>query len=189
MAAISTFINRLPEAQKQVLDRLVTVKDCAKGEIVCWAGRPDDTIYYVVSGMLRKYVVRDGDERTLDFFFTDDVYFPVAPAPVRQTDCFLQALEKTTIYKLNNHRFEEVKRENAGLQQLETAILEMAYAQALERLLQFQTMNATERYLALLDRDPRIVQNIPLKLIASYLGINNASLSKIRATIKDFGKM
>ncbi|HRQ30180.1 MAG TPA: Crp/Fnr family transcriptional regulator, partial [Saprospiraceae bacterium] len=62
--------------------------------------------------------------------------------------------------------------------------LDKAHAQAAERLQNFQTMNATERYLNLLERNPRIVQSIALTFVASYLGINKASLSKIRSALK-----
>ena len=52
-----------------------------------------------------------------------------------------------------------------------------------QRLRNFQTMNATERYLQLIEKDPRIIKYIPLTYIASYLGITLGSLSRIRGII------
>ncbi|MBL7978520.1 MAG: hypothetical protein JNN12_09270 [Bacteroidetes Order II. Incertae sedis bacterium] len=66
---------------------------------------------------------------------------------------------------------------------MEYQILEQAYHQSQKRLETFQMMSATERYQNLMDRSPHILQQIPLIYIASYLGINNASLSKIRKTL------
>jgi CRP-like cAMP-binding protein len=48
--------------------------------------------------------------------------------------------------------------------------------------LQFQT--AEERYKQLLTESPEIIQRVPLKYIASYLGITQVSLSRIRAQIE-----
>lgn len=47
----------------------------------------------------------------------------------------------------------------------------------------FQTLTAKERYLQFIDTNPLIAQKAPLKHIASYLGIDNATLSRIRKNI------
>ena len=54
-----------------------------------------------------------------------------------------------------------------------------------ERMLLLQTETAENRYLLLLKQHPDLIQNVPLKYIASYLGITDTSLSRIRKlTIK-----
>jgi hypothetical protein len=49
-----------------------------------------------------------------------------------------------------------------------------------ERMLLLQTETAENRYLLLLKQHPNLIQNVPLKQIASYLGITDTSLSRIR---------
>jgi hypothetical protein len=51
------------------------------------------------------------------------------------------------------------------------------------RLFEFHTKSATERYKDILHKSPHIIQNIPLTIIASYLGISLETLSRIRAKI------
>ncbi|MEG2100855.1 MAG: Crp/Fnr family transcriptional regulator, partial [Flavobacterium sp.] len=53
-----------------------------------------------------------------------------------------------------------------------------------ERLISHQFSNATERYLELLQNNPQLIQRVQLGYIASYLGISQVSLSRIRAEIK-----
>ncbi len=53
--------------------------------------------------------------------------------------------------------------------------------QILERLESLQFHTAEERYMLLLKKSPAILQRVPLKYIASYLGITQVSLSRIRA--------
>lgn len=184
MTKISQIINGLPKQDKQFLDSLITVKAYNKGEIVFNQKSLDTNIYYIESGLLRKYLIKNEKEKTLDFYFPDDIYFPNILIENKKTNCFLQALEKSTVYILNNFQFEEIKSTNLSILSLENKILESAFLQANERLIQFQTMNATERYLHLLDKNPEIVMRINLTHIASFLGINNASLSKIRSGIR-----
>ena len=52
-----------------------------------------------------------------------------------------------------------------------------------QRIIDLTTLSAEQRYLKLMKNYPSILQNIPLKYIASYLGINPGSLSRIRKEI------
>lgn len=184
MSKISEIISNLPSKDKELLDCLIKVKEYKKNELIFSQSAPDDRIFYVANGLLRKYILKNEKEKTLDFYFTDEIYFPQILIENKKTNCVLQALEKSSVFILDNFEFEKIKSESVSLLKLENTILEYAFAQTNERLQQFQTMNATERYLNLLDRNPIIVQRISLTYISSYLGINNASLSKIRGAIK-----
>lgn len=184
MTKISDIINNLPSTDKTLLDNQISVIKLKKGDFALDPFSLDNSIYYVECGLLRKYLLKDGTEKTTDFYFTDDLYFPSVPYTNRMSNYFIQAIENSTIFKLNNWEFEKIKIGNLKLLELENKILEFAFYQAAERLQNFQTMTATERYINLLEKNPKIVQKIPLIYVASYLGINNASLSKIRANLK-----
>lgn len=184
MNKISDRINSLPKEDKQLLDSLIQVKEFKKGHLIFDETAKDNSIYYVVEGLLRKYILKNGNEKTLDFYFADDLYFPIVLHQDKKTNSFLQAIEKTRIYKLDIFKFEKLKITNPKFLELENLILDIAYTQTTEQLENFQTMNATERYVNLLERNSKVVQQISLTYIASYLGINNASLSKIRANLK-----
>ncbi len=133
---------------------------------------------------MRKYINKDGNEKTIDFYFTDEIYFPLIMHENKLTNCFLKAIEKSKIFKIDLQQFEKLKMQSLKLVLLENTIVEAVLEQTAERLQNFQTMNATERYLNLLNRNKKIAKHISLTYIASYLGINNASLSKIRANIR-----
>ncbi|MBK8627079.1 MAG: Crp/Fnr family transcriptional regulator [Saprospiraceae bacterium] len=184
MTKISDIINNLSEIDKTLIDSHISIVELKKGDFAFDQFSVDNSIYYVETGLLRKYVLKDGVEKTIDFYFTDDLYFPNNFNINKPTECFLQAIEKSIIFKLNNAEFEKIKIGNLNLLALESKILEFAFSQSAERLQNFQTMTATERYQNLLEKNPKIVQQIPLIYVASYLGINNASLSKIRAKLK-----
>jgi len=177
-------IYALPAAEKAELDHAIHIKSYKKGEGLLGHTGQENAIYYVEMGSLRKFILKDGKEKTLDFYFEDELYFPTHDQQVKQEPVYLQALESSIIYRLSLPTFEGIKGKNPALLQLENFILERALAQTSERLQAFQTMNATERYLDLLERKPHFIQKLSLTHLASYLGINNASLSKIRARLK-----
>lgn len=184
MMKLSESINNLNAEEKQALDSLIVTRQFKKGQMVFDANAYDQYIYYVEDGLLRKYIIKDSQEKTLDFYFKDEIYFPAILEADKKTGVCLQALADTNLYILNNFQYEKIKSEHTAFLKMEIAILEAALFQTTERLTQFQTMTATERYLTLLERNPKIVQQISLTHVASYLGINNASLSKIRGKLK-----
>lgn len=69
-----------------------------------------------------------------------------------------------------------------GITQLDYSlqILQYHLEQNKQRTIDLTTLTAEERYLKLLQNNPSIVKNIPLKYIASYLGIKPETLSRIR---------
>ncbi|MEL6593078.1 MAG: cyclic nucleotide-binding domain-containing protein, partial [Bacteroidota bacterium] len=174
MNRIREKIYQLPQKEKFLLDSLIVEKEYKKGELIFDSSSSDHYSYYVVDGLLRKYVSKNGLEKTLDFYFSDDVYFSPIQHQDNRTNCYLQALRKTVLYKISNLQFEKVKFDKPDLLHLENIILEAALAQTSGRLQDFQTMTAKERYQALLERNPRVIQKLPLIYVASYLGINNA---------------
>jgi CRP-like cAMP-binding protein len=60
-------------------------------------------------------------------------------------------------------------------------IFELAYVQTIQRIENLQFHTAEERYQLLVKDQPEVLRRAPLKFIASYLGITQVSLSRIRA--------
>jgi CRP-like cAMP-binding protein len=85
-----------------------------------------------------------------------------------------------TFQELNNlfHSREEFREFGRSL-------LVKGYSGLKSRMLGMITESATERYERLLKESPEIMQHAPLKIIASYLGITDSSLSRIRAGVKN----
>ena len=91
------------------------------------------------------------------------------------TDCSIQVLTKEN-YELAKEKIPKMKLIAYKLTNLGHKIIE-------DRFRSLITLTAEERYLELLNKKPHLLLNIPLKLIASYLGITNIALSRIRKRI------
>ena len=173
----------LLENELEELGKLFTVKKVKKNEIISQKDYNKVTVN-IIDGILRKYIIKDGKEKTIDLYFPNDLIItpnfnhqPIYPYKI-------QAIQKSVVSIMNMEAYNQWKNKSTRILSMDIKILEIALAQNRYRLETFQLMNATERYLELLDRDAHIIHNAPLIHIASYLGINNASLSKIRASLK-----
>lgn len=154
----------------------------SKGESLIKEGQVNKNVYFVNKGMLRNYLMKEGTEITTWFFFPEDfittfesfqLQIPGIETSEALSDCELFYISFEELEKLNNasHQWERISR----------IFITMYAFQQGNRLLILQTMNAEEKYDYLIKNFPQVVQNIPNKFIASYLGITRETLSRIRA--------
>ncbi|MEQ9221229.1 MAG: hypothetical protein RLO17_24460 [Cyclobacteriaceae bacterium] len=99
------------------------------------------------------------------------------PLPTRQalSDTSFIAIPSGPLFKLfdQHHQVERLFRK----------VVERSYVDTINRLESLQFHSAEERYNLLIEKSSAVVREIPLKHIASYLGITQVSLSRIRSSI------
>ena len=153
-----------------------------KNEKVFQEGRVCNYLYYIQEGMAGGYYMADEQEvcnwiATEDDFATAYYSFISRKPSYESIECFeactIQAMSHTVLYELYL-RYPETER--AG-----RLILEEYYSRLEERLLSIQFKAAKERYTQLCDKRPEIIRRAPLGRIATYLGMKQETLSRIRA--------
>ena len=92
----------------------------------------------------------------------------------------IQALTPVIVYSMSEKDLDRLCNESKNAERIGRLNAERIYRRKEEREISLLTMSATERYTELLKRSPQLFQQIPLKYIASYLGIQPESLSRIR---------
>jgi CRP-like cAMP-binding protein len=181
---INSFVAQLDENTLSALNGISKTKTFKKGDFLL---RQDDvcrTSYWIKKGIVRKYYLNDGKDITTELLFEDDiaVSFDSYVSQSRSKE-FIQALTNSTVISTDYNEFQGAKTNFPKLVELDLLITEF-YAIWLEnKLFDLYTLNATQRYLKLVEEHPYIVKNIALTYIASYLGISLETLSRIRAKI------
>jgi CRP-like cAMP-binding protein len=93
----------------------------------------------------------------------------------------IQAIEDTLMIAINSQKLFELFNIHPDLERSFRKITEKAYVKTVNRLESLQFNTAEERYNSLLKESPGILKRVPLKFVASFLGITQVSLSRIRA--------
>jgi CRP-like cAMP-binding protein len=96
---------------------------------------------------------------------------------------YVEALEDSIIYKIAGQDLENLYRQYPAYLNFGRKFAEEALTMLMERTMSLHTKTAEERYKELL-QIPDLIQKVPLKYLASYLGITDTSLSRIRKTIR-----
>ncbi|MEJ5049422.1 Crp/Fnr family transcriptional regulator [Chryseobacterium culicis] len=156
-----------------------------KGDFILEEGKTANEYYILESGLARSYVNDfNGNEVTTHFFTENEVIIEVLSMfqriPSQEnivciTDCECLRLDYDTFQELF-HKIPNLREWGRSWMSQEL----FAYKQ---RSVEMFTLSATKRYLNLLEQKPKVIQFAPLKQIASYLGVTDTSLSRIRKEI------
>ncbi|NHE56871.1 Crp/Fnr family transcriptional regulator [Cyclobacterium plantarum] len=176
-------IFRVNDQAKQALQEIIREKTYSKNEIIQAIGSRCRTIYFVKSGGARIFYYKDGTDITEHFAFDNDLIVRAESLFTgNPTSKGIQAIDATRMLAIDSEKLFHLYDQHHDLERLFRLIFEREYVNTVKRLESLQFKSAKERYLELLDTTD-FVQKIPLKYIASYLGITPVSLSRIRAGI------
>lgn len=139
------------------------------------------TIYFIKKGVARIYYYKDDIEITECFAFENAIIARVESLftgkPSRKA---IQMIEDSELIGINSPKLFELYDKFPEIERLFRKIFESAYVDTVNRVESIQFHSAEERYNALLKESPNVLQRVPLKYIASFLGITQVSLSRIR---------
>jgi CRP-like cAMP-binding protein len=184
---ISTMIAEempLTEAQAALVDALIPIQSFAKGEVLLKEGQVARHCYFTLEGCVRAYRLVEGQERTTAFYTEGDPVAPLASYTRRvPADHFLVCLEDAVLAVLERDAEARLYREFPAMEALCRVSMEDAFGKQQAQLADFVTKSPEARYRDLLDRKPDLVKRVPQYVLASYLGIQPESLSRIRKRI------
>ena len=174
------------EAIRSRLKRL----EIPKGHVLLHAGSQSHQGYFVLQGCLRSYVVDNkGKEHVMQFAPEGWVVGDMKSA-TRKTPATLNidALEPSVVLVLNEDVMsKELPRRPEQVEELMTKFRNNIIALN-DRIHDLLAASGEQRYLRFIETYPSLVQRLPQKLIASYLGVTPESLSRIRRSIVKKGK-
>lgn len=157
-----------------------------KNSLLITENKPNTETYFMESGIIRSYVHnQEGHEVTTEIFvapcFVNDFLAFFKQQPASET---FQCLTECHIWKASFEQIQTVFHASPEFREFGRLMLVTNYAQLHQRTMGLIKDTAEQRYLRLMQRHPNVFQYVPLKFIASYLGVTDTSLSRIRKEIK-----
>jgi CRP-like cAMP-binding protein len=151
-----------------------------KNEIILQEGKVCKHLYFLESGLLHFYVNKNGNHTTKYFteapyFFTSQTSFNTQKPATEN----IQALEESVVWQITYNQANELYKYKSWTEFARKIIQEVQFFTEVI-LEELQTETAEFRYEKMLKNDPELLKRIPLKILASYLGIAPQSLSRIR---------
>ena len=176
----------LNEQQIELVKSKAVIKTIKKDEHYHEAGKIPREIIFLIEGIMRVcYYNNKGEEITK--YFLDENNFIADINSYNQgipSTEYIQAITDCEYNVLSKAAMEELSMTIIGWDAIIAKITAKAMAEKVNRISPMMTEDATERYLMFLSNFPSLANRVPLSYVASYLGITQSSLSRIRSNIR-----
>lgn len=156
------------------------------GEILLFEGEVARNFYFVHKGCLRVYSITDkGEDFTRCLAMEKSFCWSISSFINQQPSTeFIEALCDSEIIVISKENFNTLSEKSKGFRDAYRMGLEKLSISYANRIENFLTKDASSRYQDLMATNPNLVLQLPNKLVASYLGITQESLSRLRKKTK-----
>lgn len=182
---LRTLLNKyhvLPQSDFQELLPLINFSEINPG-VMLEQGKQANLEYLVLEGICRAFVCGENvDEKTLDFFSGMSIISPLKSRVYnRRSTISLEAITPVKLGKVDAEEFFQLTLRNENIRALAVKMMEFDFLRKSEKEIALASLQAKDKLEFLRKIHPGIENHVPLNFIASYLGITNVSLSRLRA--------
>ncbi|MFN8237650.1 MAG: Crp/Fnr family transcriptional regulator [Chitinophagales bacterium] len=174
----------LPDAELEDIVSKFRSKKIKKNEFVLMQGEICKDLIFVQSGCLRLYYLMDDVEVSVWFALKHssaiEIYSFISETP---TNYFLQAIEDSEVLYLPKTELNKLYNTHPKMQEMMRKFWEDVILHLLQRFTALQRDSAEQRYLDLMNK-PELLQSIPQKYLASFIGVTPTSLSRIKKQLR-----
>ncbi|WDF53485.1 Crp/Fnr family transcriptional regulator [Mucilaginibacter sp. KACC 22063] len=155
-----------------------------KKHLLLAAGKTENYLSFIETGMVRFYIPKETSELTFSFGFENSFISGYDSFLTQQPSSYnIETLAPTVLWRLSYHDLQSIYADTAIGNYIGRKASEELFLRKSKRELSLLNDNAETRYLNLFTEQPKLIKQIPLKYIASYIGITPQALSRIRKSI------
>lgn len=173
----------LPDSiENDLLESIIERKEIKKGDFLFKEGTVCQKVYFIEKGLARFYYYSDSGKEITSWFFEENSFITAIDSFYynKPTRVFCEALEDSVIYSIKYSELKDLLNKEHGAR-LAFYVLYELMKKMTDFIASIKFQSAEDRYNSLLKDYPSIFQRVSLGLIASYLGITQETLSRIRA--------
>lgn len=175
----------LLEEELNEIDCFLSERTISKNDFLIREGQISNEIVFIKSGILRSYFINSENEEITNCITFENELMSAYSSFITQTptDEYIQALTDTQLQVINRTDLLNLYKKSIRWQKVGRVLAEMQYIELEKRIVSFQKQKAKQRYEELLKDHPNYIQFIPVKDLASFLGISTRHLSRLRKDI------
>ncbi len=179
-----SLVTNLSKGAIEFIQKNIEVFSYKKGNTILQDGEVCNYLYFITTGMLRGYYYSEAKEITnwvaIENDFATSFYSFISRKRSYEN---VEALEESIVEALSYNKLRELYSLFPETEKVGRIILENYYLRLEERVISIQFKSAKERYDSFFENRPEVIRRAPLGCIASYLGITQETLSRIRAKL------
>ena len=178
-------INKVAPVSEKSLDLvndLIVIEVYEKGDVFIDRGKRNNKEYIVYEGICRSFLLSpEGEEVTISYFLEGSVLSPNKTRTANQISHLnFQALTSLTVASFDADKFEQLMIDHIDVREFGNMVLQNELLAKVEKEIGLASLNAKERLLLFREKYHFLENLISHVDIASYLGITNITLSRLR---------
>lgn len=182
---VKDIINSVYQVSTPSLEMVLSIakyETLDKGELLIEKGKRNNKEYFVLDGICKSFLLNpEGNEITISFFTPKSIISPYTTRIKDQLSMInIRALTKLKVAAIDATAFEQLMIENLEIRNFGNSVLRNELMQKVEKEIGLASLTAKERLQILREKYPLLENMVPHTDIASYLGITNISLSRLR---------
>jgi CRP-like cAMP-binding protein len=182
---LSEFLKALVPFTKDELEDILrhfTKEMVAKNQNLVRQGEVSKTLYFIESGLGRSYYLNQSGKEITQWFFGSGKFMASADSFFQQCPSlyYIEILQDAVIYSISKEKLDELFDTYPKMEKLGRLVTTEMLTKVVNKLNAIQFQTAKERYEYMLAEFPDIAYQVPLGHIASYLGMTQETLSRIR---------
>ena len=187
MDAFFSFIKQITPLSEESITAMGAVLqrlDLPKGHILLRPGAVCYHFYFIEQGLTRTWYIKDGKDIT-DWLSAENSFaVSIVSYLTGQPDIRgIELLEPSVLWAISRNDLERLYVLHHDIERLGRLLLSAGLIQMQQRFDDLHFAAALQRYRKLIDTNPSFINRVPLGMIASYLGITQETLSRIRAQL------
>lgn len=157
-----------------------------KKQTLTVAGNVERYLYFILDGTQRIFSLDDQDrESTLLFTYAPSFGGVIDSFLLQQPSCYyFETLSPSEVLVLPYDKLDALMKDRMAINQFVSRALIISLSGLLERITELQSFTSEEKFRRLLRRSPHILQIIPQKYLANYIGIDSTNFSKLMNRVK-----
>ena len=178
---ISSYID-IDQQDTILIESFFKYEPATKGVSLIEAGKYTDKVFFVLSGYLKYFKVLDSGEELIIHLYAPNNFATSLNSFFlgKKSEETLQTITNCEYLYISKIDLEKLYSTNCKWERFGRKLMESFLIEKEERIIDQLSLTAHERYLKLIKNQPDIIQNVPVKYIASFIGIQPESLSRIR---------
>lgn len=180
--SISQHISPSADLIAEISDRVELI-NFGKGETVHSASQICKNSYFIVSGLLRLYFIKPNGKEVSEFFSTGKEWInsPISFIQQKKDDYFIDAIEDTVAFSLSVENLIYLFNHFPEMERYSRLDMGSVFGGMMSRLASFRFTTAAEKYAHFCATYADIKHRIPLHMVASYMGVSQETLSRVRS--------
>jgi len=187
---VKNIINRtfpISEKSFQQIESLLNFETYTKGETFIQRNKRNEKEYFILSGVCKSYLINpEGDEITISLFTENSI---LSPYQIRTSkgisNLNFKALTDVELASIHAKEFENLMIENLEIRNFANTVLQNELISKVEKEIGLASLTGKERLIDFRKKYKMLENLIPHTDIASYLGITNISLSRLRKDLME----